>query len=110
MASNLLKWEESSEIVLDNETLSPAVGWTLNYVSVIRIGGVVVLHVEAAFAAAAAAPVATLPAQFRPDATVTTPDGKFTLTAAGVLSFTASTAGGGSSVAQLNFYAAEVSP
>jgi hypothetical protein len=108
---NVAKWEESTEILLDSEVESPDAGWTLHYVSVLRTGTAVSVHIEASFGTAAAAPICTLQPEFWPDSTVTSPDGKFTLTAAGVLSYTGSTsAAAAASPCQLNFAAAETSP
>lgn len=104
------KFEEGSEITVDSPTEVPAPGWTLGYTSVYRIGGLVALHVEATFAAAAAALVMTLGADFAPAGTVTSPDGKFTVAANGRISFVGSTAGGGTAVLDVNYTAGAVSP
>lgn len=110
MATNKLIFEESTEIVLDTETEAPSAGWTLNYVSVNRIGNLVAVHIEAAFAAAAAGLVCTLPADFAPGDTVTTPDGKFTIAANGQVSYTGSTAAPGNGICQAVYAAGSVSP
>jgi len=104
------KFEEGSEIVVDSATEVAAAGWTLGYVSVYRVGGLVALHIEATFAAGAAAPVLTLGKDFAPGATVTSPDGKFTVGANGQVSFPGSTAGGGTAVLDVSYTAGAVSP
>jgi hypothetical protein len=108
--SNTAKFEEGSEVIVDTEVEAADAGWTLNYVSINRTGNLVALHIEAAFGIAAAAPVCTVQPDFAPGATVTSPDGEFTLTAAGVLSFAGSTSAAGSAICQLVFQAGEVSP
>ena len=103
-------WEEGSLVELSRDTIVGATGWTPSYVAINRVGNLVALHSEAAFAAAAAALVASLPTEYCPAATVTDPSGDFTLSAAGALDYTASTAGGGTAVCQLVFQAALTSP
>ena len=110
MATNILKWEEGTEITLDTEVEAPAAGWTLNYVSVLRIGSAVQVHIEAAWAAAAASLVCTLPPDFAPGDTVTTPDGKFTIGNDGTVHYTGSTTAGGNAIAQANYAAGLASP
>lgn len=107
---NLALFEEGTEIVVDDEVEAPDAGWTLDYVSVVRIGALVALHIEANNAAGAAAPVLKLQPDFAPGDIVTTPDGKFTLGSDGALSFTGSTAAAGRAVAQLVYAARSVSP
>lgn len=101
---------EGSEIELDSGTLVASAGWTLGYVAVERTGPLVCVHIEATNGAGAAAPVATLPGDYTPSATITDATGNFTLTAAGVLSFNGSRAAGALRVAQLVFKAALGSP
>lgn len=59
--------EEGTEIVLDQETLAPAVGWTDTAASyVARQGNVVTLAIHAKNLAKAAALICTLPPEYRP--------------------------------------------
>lgn len=108
--ANTAKFEEGSLIVVDSTVETAAPGWTLNYVSVNRAGNLVALHIEAGFAAAAAALVMTLGADFAPGATVTTADGKFTVAANGQVRFTGSTAALGTGVLDICYQAGSVSP
>lgn len=110
MTVNKLEWQEGSEITVDAEVEAAATGWTLSYVGITRIGSAVLLHLEAAFALGAAGLVCTLPSDFAPGATVTSPDGKFTVAADGTVHYTGSTGSSGSAVCDLNYLAAAVSP
>lgn len=108
--ANTAKFEEGSEIIVDSTVETAAAGWTLNYVSVNRVGNLVAVHIEAGFAASAALLVTTLGADFAPGATVTSPDGQFTVAANGQVRFTGSTAALGTGVCQLVYQAGLVSP
>jgi hypothetical protein len=110
MAQNTARWEEGTEITLDSAVEAPAVGWTLGHTNVIRIGSLVHVHIEATFAASAAATVCTLQPEFRPADTVTSPGGTFTISSAGVVSFPGSTSGGGTAICDTGFAAASISP
>ena len=111
MTVNSLRFEESSEILIDQQAGHANVGWTINYASVNRIGSLVAIHIELASLAAAALAVLTLPADFAPAQTVTDPTGKFTLSAAGQLAFTGSTtASQANVVCQLTYQAGQASP
>lgn len=107
---NTLTFQEGSEVIIDAEVETFDAGWTPSYVSVVRTGPAVQLHIEAGYDAAAAATVATLPAEYAPGDTVTSPDGRFTLAADGALSFTGDTTAAGTAVAQLNYTAGVASP
>ncbi len=108
--ANTAKFEEGSEIIVDSTVETAAAGWTLNYASVNRTGNLVFLHVEVAFAAAAALLVTTLGADFAPGATVTTADGKFTVAANGQVHYTGSTGSSGTAVLDIGYQAGLVSP
>lgn len=110
MTVNSARFEESSEIVIDQQVEAPSAGWTINYASVNRVGSSVVLHVEATNAPGAAAPVLTLQADFAPGGDITDGTGAFTLSTAGVLAFTGSTVGGAKHVCQLVYQAGQSSP
>jgi len=111
MATNIVKWEEGTEITLDSEVEAPAAGWHLAaHCSVLRIGNLVALHLELAFDAAAAAHALTIPPQFAPADTVTTPDGKFLIHADGTVTFPGSTAVGANAICQAVYAAGEASP
>lgn len=110
MAQNTARWEEGTEITLDAGVEAGATGWTLGHTNVLRIGALVAVHIEATFAASAAALVTTLQGEFRPLDTVTTADGKFTIGADGKVNFTASTSGGGNAVCDVQYQAGATSP
>jgi hypothetical protein len=110
MAQNTARWEEGTEITLDSAVEAPAAGWTLGHTNVLRVGSVVVVHVEATFAAGAAGLVTTLQSEFRPLDTVTTHDAKFTIAADGKVTFTGSTAGGGSAICEVVYQGGSISP
>jgi hypothetical protein len=112
MAQNTARWEEGTEITLDATVETPATGWTLGHTNVIRIGSLVAVHIEATFTAGAAALVTTLQGEFRPTETVTVPVGasSFTIGADGKVSYSGSTAGGGTVVCDGVYQAASVSP
>lgn len=110
MAQNTARWEEGTEITLDAQVEAPATGWTLGHTNVLRVGPLVAVHVEATYAAGAAALVTTLQGEFRPLDTVTTHDGKFTIAADGKISFPGSTAGGGSATCEAVYQAGSISP
>lgn len=110
MAKNIAKFEESSEIVIDTEVESPDTGWTLGHVSVLRVGSLVALHIEATNGVAAAGPVCQLQADFAPPDTITTPDGNFTIGADGTVTFLGSTAAAANRVCQATYVAGQVSP
>jgi hypothetical protein len=103
MPVNTLRFEESSEIVIDQRSVTPNGGWTITYLGVVRIGALVALHVEASAASAGA--ICTLPADFAPGQTVTSPDGTLSVTSAGVLSSTAAAVRN-----ELQYIAGAVSP
>lgn len=108
--ANKAVFEEGTEIVIDTEVEAPAAGWTLNHVSVHRVGALVSVHIEATNAAAAAALVTTLQAEFAPAETLTDPGGTWTIAANGQVSFTGSTAAGARRVCQFVYLAGQVSP
>jgi hypothetical protein len=110
MTKNLMRYEESSEVILDTETFVFATGWTPgNYIAVSRVGGLVAVHIEATFATAAAALVGVLPADFAPGDTVTTGDGKFTIAANGHIAYTGSTSAGASATCATTYQAGDLS-
>jgi hypothetical protein len=110
MAQNTAKWEEGTEITLDSAVEAPAAGWTLGHTNVIRIGSLCAVHIEATFAAGAAALVTNLQGEFRPADTVTSPGGTFTIGSDGKVNFPGSTAGGGTSILDVVYAAAGISP
>lgn len=107
---NSARFEESSEIVVDQEVEAGDTGWTLDYVSVNRVGSLVGLHIEANNAAGAAAPVCKVQSDFAPGDQLTDAGGKFTLGVDGTLTFIGSTAAAGRQVAQFVYQAGDVSP
>lgn len=110
MTVNTARFEESSEIVIDQEIEAPAAGWAINYASVNRVGAAVSLHIEATNAAAAAPTVLTVQPDFAPGDVVTDPTGNFTLNSQGVLAYSGSTAAVGRRVCQLVYQAGALSP
>jgi hypothetical protein len=110
MAANSVRWEESSEIVIDQEMVLAAAGWTIKYASVNRIGALVAVHLELSFAAHAPAFVATLPAPFAPGQAVNDPADDFTIAPSGAVTYSASTAAPATVICQLVYQAAESSP
>lgn len=110
MSVNSARFEEGTEIVVDQEVESGDTGWTLNYCAVERVGSLVALHIEATNLANAAAPVLKLQSDFAPGDIITDPTGGFTLAADGTLSFTGSTAAAAKHIAQLVYQAGSVSP
>lgn len=110
MAVNSLIFEEGSEIVVDTEVEAPAAGWALNYVGVRRAGGGVQVHIEATNNAGAAALVCTLPADFAPGATITSPDGNWTVGANGQVSYNGSRAASALHVLGVTYLAGQQSP
>jgi hypothetical protein len=89
MPVNQLRFEESSEIVIDARSVTPNAGWTISYLSAIRIGALVALHIEAT--GPGAGPVCTLPPDFAPGQSLTSGDANFTVSSAGVLAATGTT-------------------
>lgn len=111
MTVNTARFEESSEIVIDQEVETGDTGWTIIYASVNRVGSLVAVHLELSSLAAAAAAVLTLQPDFAPGATVTDSTGKFTIDDVGNVVFTGSTvAANPSEVCQFVYQAGEVSP
>jgi hypothetical protein len=49
MTVNIARFEESSEIVLDSETIAAEVNVTLSYASVMRVGALVAVHIEGSY-------------------------------------------------------------
>ena len=108
MATNTMRYEESSEIVLDTEAFAFAAGWTPgNYVSVQRVGGLVAVHIEAGFGIAAAGLVGTLPPDFRPGDTVLTTG--FSIAASGAITYSGSTSAAGTAICAATFQAGDLS-
>jgi hypothetical protein len=75
------KVEEGTNLVLDEEEIALAEGWSSkpSGSSVDRIGETVIVSLQVRYLAKAAALVATLPVEYRPAASYTTGDGKFTI-------------------------------
>jgi hypothetical protein len=73
MTVNVAKFEESSEILIEDGTVTPADGVTITYASVIRIGSLVAVHIE--FGAPVDGTAATLDEEYRPGDTVHALDG-----------------------------------
>jgi hypothetical protein len=82
-----LIFQEGTEIIVDQQTATAAGAWTISYLSVIRTGPLVVMHLEAA---GGTGTIFTLPADFAPAAAVT--DGTTTVSSAGVVAKAASPA------------------
>lgn len=110
MTVNTAKFEEGTEILVDSEVEVAAVGWTLNYVGITRVGSLVSAHIEATNGVGAAGPVCTLQADFAPGDIITSPDGLFTIAANGVVTFTGSTGAGAKRICDLSYPAGQVSP
>ena len=103
MPVNQLRFEESSEIVIDARSVTPNSGWTISYLGVVRIGAAVILHVEAT--GSGAGTICTLPADFAPAQTVTSPDGALSVNSSGALAATGTTVRN-----ELQYIAGQVSP
>ena len=74
MTVNTARYEESTEIILDSETVTPEAHVTLNYASANRVGGLVAVHLEGSYASevsGTAFQAAQLPGDFVPGAAVT---------------------------------------
>lgn len=84
-AGNTLVFEQGPLAVVDSEVATPAGSWTLTYLTVQRIGNLVVMHMEAT---GGTGTIFTLPPDFVPDAAVT--DGAVTVSTAGVVAAAAS--------------------
>jgi hypothetical protein len=109
-ASNQARFEEGTEITVDAEVEASAAGWTLNLCHVVRVGGLVAVHIEATNDAGAAATVCHLQGDFAPAAQVADSSQAFTVGTDGTVSFTGDRSGSAKRVLQVSYVAGAVSP